>query len=92
MTFYPSYIRAYMLLSYKWDGDGDGDQKSLCGATIRASLCVGNNVYINNMDCCVALNRNNLAPHHGPDTQSEALLLDFMRNRSQRDHQNCSGT
>ena len=35
-----------MLLSYKWDGDGDGDgdrdRKSLCGATIRASLCDAN--------------------------------------------------
>ena len=29
-----------MLLSYKWDGWG---WKSLCGATIRASLCDGNN-------------------------------------------------
>ena len=79
-----------MLLSYKWIGYGW--MGSLCGAIIRASLRDANNVYINNMDCCVALNRNNLAPHHGPDTQSEALLLDFMRNRSQRDHQNCSGT
>ena len=44
MTFYPSYIRAQMLLSYKWDWVGYGlGWKSLCGATIRASLCDANN-------------------------------------------------
>ena len=31
-----------MLLSYKWDWVWDG--KSLCGATLRASLCDANNV------------------------------------------------
>ena len=41
MTFYPSYIGACMLLSYKWDGwDRVG---ILCGAIIRASLCDANN-------------------------------------------------
>ena len=35
-----------MLLSYKWDRDRDGDRdrKSLCGATIRASLCDANKI------------------------------------------------
>ena len=41
MIFYPSYIWAYMLLSYKWDWMGWVG--SLCGATIRASLRDANN-------------------------------------------------
>ena len=40
----------------------------------------------NNMDCCVAFDRNNLTPHYSPDTKSAALLLDFVSNRSQWYH------
>ena len=43
MTFYPNYIRAYMFLSYKWMDGWVWDRKSLCGATLRASLCDANN-------------------------------------------------
>ena len=37
MTFYPSYIKAYMLLSYRWIGLG-WELGCLCGVTIRALL------------------------------------------------------
>ena len=46
MTFYLSYIDFTASELHKWDRDGDGDwvRKSLCGATIRASLCNANNI------------------------------------------------
>ena len=40
----------------------------------------------NNMDCCVAFDRNNLTPHYSPDAKFAALLLDFVSNRSHWDH------
>ena len=44
------------------------------------------------MDSCVAFDRNNLTSHNSSDAESDALLFDFLSNRSQGYHQYCSGT